>query len=82
MPCPSIREILFRNVQELGYESAPVLGEIILIREGKYAGRRFEFEGLRATWWIEASRIDIHTDSGELLRRVAVDGETAERRLA
>jgi hypothetical protein len=82
MPSTSIREILFRTVQELGYDSSAIQGEIILIRDGKYAGRRFEFDGLRATWSIEGSRIDFHTESGELLRGVRVEDTTAQRRLA
>ncbi len=75
MPSPAIRELVFQTVKQLGCESTTLLGEIILIRDGQYAGRRFEFEGLRAVWWIGAGRIDFHADTGALLRSVVVEGE-------
>ncbi|HUY36076.1 MAG TPA: hypothetical protein VMV69_25275 [Pirellulales bacterium] len=79
----AIRELVFQTVRQLGCESATVLGETILIRDGKYAGRRFEFvDGLEALWLIDADRIDFHAGSGELLRSLVVENENARQRSA
>jgi hypothetical protein len=79
---PEIRELVFQTVRQLRGESSTLLGETILIRDGQYAGRRFEFDGLEAVWRTDTGRIDFHADSGVLVRSLVVESHGGERRSA
>lgn len=40
--------------------------ESILIREGFYCGRRFDFAGYRAVWFVEEDQVKIYGPDGAL----------------
>ena len=46
------------------------LSEVILIKDGYYAGHRFAFEGGYAVWFLDEQQVKIHRHDGALLKVV------------
>ncbi len=46
--------------------------ESILIRDGFYCGRRFNFADYHAIWFVEEGHVKIFAESGELLAKIVV----------
>ena len=61
----SVREIILNMLPELGMDSADFC-ETILIRDGHYAGRRFEFAGGRAIWFVNEDQVKFYSESALL----------------
>jgi hypothetical protein len=71
MPIPRLSERIRTQVvtrfQQHGLAENEDVLETILIREGRYVGRRFRVDGASAVWIDAEQEIRIWTDSGELL---------------
>jgi hypothetical protein len=76
----SIRELVYRTVQDLGLAAVKPLGESLLTLAGYCVGREFRFDGVRAVWIASQGRIKFFGNEGQLLRVLdvgQVDGKRA-----
>lgn len=73
--------VLFR---QLAPNLTEPLQEIVLVRDGKYSGRRFLADGLEAVWLVDDNRITFYDASGRLVRLIPADevARTAARHAA
>ena len=55
---------------------------VVLIRDGRYVGNRFPFDGIEAVWLMAESVIRFNADDGALLETVEVGEEPSIRRVA
>jgi hypothetical protein len=76
MQARAARELMLATLPELGFGGAKSLGERLLVRDGRYAGIRFEFEAVSAVWLIDAGEVRFITSAGKLLKTVHVDNTT------
>ena len=68
-----VRELVLAALPELGFGGGESLGERLLVRDGCYAGIRFEFEEVSAIWLIEVREVRFVTDAGKVLRTIRLD---------
>jgi len=66
MNLSEIRELVQNSLRGFRPDIKP-LGERVLLKGRFYAGRRFEFEGFSAVWFIDADEIKFFDGSGKLL---------------
>jgi hypothetical protein len=68
-----IRNLVRRNLQELGLADAAPIGESLLTVAGYYVGREFRFFGARAVWMASQGQLKFYGDDGAVLRVVDLD---------
>ena len=80
----SIRERIHRFYSDLGMPFPVAPNESILLNDGYYCGRRFEYDGLNAIWFIEENEIKFYDRDGTLLQAESTSPEqtVAYRRAA
>lgn len=54
------------------------LGDRILLGDGHYVGRLFEWENSRACWFFEEEQVKVYDGEGRVMTRVAVSQLVAE----
>ena len=74
-----IRESVARAVGELGAGAPAGRGESILCRDGYIVGHQFNFDGVRAVWFVDEETIRIRNDQGEVLRTLDLGGQPNAR---
>jgi len=67
-----IRERIHGFYSELGLPFPVGANESILLNDGYYCGRRFEYDGLNAIWFIEENEIKYYDRDGTLLHADAM----------
>ncbi|MHB1036285.1 MAG: hypothetical protein ACYC35_17625 [Pirellulales bacterium] len=71
----TVRQLVLATLAQLGLSQAMPYGEIILLRDRQYAGRRFDFEGVQAVWSIPKGTVEFFAEDGRLLQTVQVEGQ-------
>jgi len=77
-----IRELVLQSVPDFGVGSPIPCGETVLLRDGTYFGRSFQFEGLRAIWLAEANQLKFYSESGHWLGTIELEEAAPRRRAA
>lgn len=74
-----LREIVLRTLAELGVPDADwsLVDQVMLQRDAKHFGRRFEFQGIRAVWFADRGMVDFFDEKGHLLTTMSVPTPTA-----
>ena len=67
MDVPQVRQLVIRAVEDKKLAPAGLVGEMVLVRDGFYVGRRFVFEGLEAVWMLDSNLVLLETDAGASL---------------
>jgi hypothetical protein len=67
----SIQDNVAAVLTEMGIPTASLI-HTILLREKFFVGHKFRFDGGYAIWWAEKNVIDVHDDSGKLLKTVTI----------
>lgn len=67
MDVPQVRQLVIRALEQKKLASAGLVGEMVLVRDGFYVGRRFVFEGVEAIWMLDSNLVLLETDAGESL---------------
>jgi hypothetical protein len=68
----TVRQLVLRAFGELGSCSVVPLRETLLIRDGYYAGHRFEQGELRALWLADTSQVKIYDRDGLEVKTIHV----------
>jgi len=71
-----VRHIISVRFGQLGCKPNTPPRESLLICQGHYCGRRFEADGLRATWFITENELKIYGRDGGVAQ--VIDVEQAE----
>ncbi len=71
----TVRQLVLATLAQLGLSQAMPYGEIVLLRDRQYAGRRFNYEGVQAVWSIAKGTIEFVGEDGQLLQTVQVEGK-------
>ncbi|MCU0958992.1 MAG: hypothetical protein MUF48_02710 [Pirellulaceae bacterium] len=74
-----IRTLIRDTFAELGGASDTAPRESVLIRDGCFCGRRFEWDGLQAVWFAEEGEIKFYDRSGARVRVVALAAQARQR---
>jgi hypothetical protein len=69
----SIHDVVAATLQELGLGTAPAF-RTILLRDQRFFGHKFHFDGGYAIWLAEKSLIEFFDDGGTLLKTVSTAG--------
>lgn len=77
MDVEAIRQRVVDALPELGYEKTDPNWETLLIVDGTYTGRRFEFDDLRAYWFVERQAIEFYGAEWQLLRTIELQSPAA-----
>lgn len=72
MDSAAIRRLVTELLPELGCPKAEPNWETILLADGSYLGRRFEFDTVRAYWYVATNTIEFYSSTWELLKSVSV----------
>ena len=64
----SIRDFIVGRLAELGIPDPGPCSEIVLINDGFFLGRRFEFETVQAVWFSEADEVKFYSADGKFLQ--------------
>ena len=67
-----IHDVVKDALAELGIATSS-LWRSILIRDVRYEGERYHFDGGHALWLPETNLVEIYDDNGGLLKTVGVD---------
>jgi len=67
MNAEAIRLVIDSAVAELGHAPWPC-SETILIRGCKFAGRQYQYQGVRAVWSADDEAVKLYADDGRLLQ--------------
>jgi hypothetical protein len=76
-----VRQLVLESLVDFGVMRAVPCGETLLLRDGFYCGRSFNFEGVRAVWMTEAHQVKFFSDGGRWLGTIDLE-ENAPRRKA
>ncbi len=68
----SVRQHVLESFRQLGATTEALSDESLLIRDGYYCGRRFQFEDFEARWFAEANTIEIFSGDGSVVESVNV----------
>jgi hypothetical protein len=75
----SIRESVLRAVVELGADLPSGHREAILCRDGYIVGHQFNFDGVRAVWFVDDCEIKIKNGQGDVLRILDLNAQPDAR---
>ena len=78
----AVRKVVVDTVAKIRPGNANTWSEVILIRDGRFAGWRFEFEDVRAVWLAESDRIEVTFDDEESPMVVSLNDLSSDRRAA
>jgi hypothetical protein len=76
---PQVRALIATALAELGFDESQPLAEVVLLKDGHHAGWRFEYDGVRAVWLIEAEQIRFLDPEGKVFRTFKIAESTASR---
>jgi hypothetical protein len=70
----TVRKVVLDTLAELGMPDAnwSLVNETILVRDRRYAGRRFGFEGIQAVWLASQGSIEFYAEDDQLLKTVSL----------
>ena len=68
-----IRQLIEKKLIQRGASEDSEIHETILIHGGNYCGRRYEFDGFQAVWFVEENQIKYYSEDGILLEVVVLD---------
>jgi hypothetical protein len=71
-----VRRVIDRAMHALGMTADAPPRETILIRDGLFCGRRFEWEDFSAVWFAEENQVKFYGPDGAVLRVLAVETPT------
>jgi hypothetical protein len=74
-----IRESLLKAVGELGVDPPSGPSEAILCRDGYIVGHQFNFDGVRAVWFVDDGDIKITNGQGDVLRILDLNAQPSAR---
>jgi len=77
-----IYRLIRETLTELSGTPAQSLHETILIRDGFFCGRRFQWESHTAVWFAEEQQIKFYGPDGALCERIDVSPPQDQRRAA
>jgi len=81
-PTIRARQLVRDTLTELDITDLDPCCEMVLVKDGFCAGRRFSFESAEAVWWEVEARIEICDGEGQLLKTINADGQQPTRKAA
>jgi hypothetical protein len=75
MEIAQIRQAVLQALAEYGVTATEPNWETLLITDGRYVGRRFEFEDVRAFWFRERHVVEFYDHSWQLLGELKLPGK-------
>jgi hypothetical protein len=71
----TVRETLIRWLANRHPGEAFTARESILVRDGFYCGRRFDFGDYQAVWFVEEGMLKVYTAAGDLISRIVIQDQ-------
>ena len=68
MDLSAIRRIVLEAVERLGLTAAAPLWETALVADGSLRGYRFEFDAVRAFWFLQSRTVELYTPEWRQLK--------------
>ena len=72
-----VRSMIEEQLRQADLDVSTFLGERLLLSDGHYFGRVFEWENAKASWFIEENQVKIFEASGRLLSSQCLDSQEA-----
>ena len=66
-----VRDLVERQLRELGADSSQEMSETLLIHDECYCGIRFEIRGHSAVWFVEEDELKFYGPSGRVAETIA-----------
>jgi hypothetical protein len=70
-----IRQWIIDSLPMLGFTCVELCGERILLRDGCYVGRAFDFDGVHAVWVPADKHVKFFTDDGAELETIPLPSD-------
>ena len=69
----SISDLMAAALADLGLPAQTSTILTMLIRDSRFAGHKFTYDGGYAVLWADGDTLDLYDDSGKWLKQVAVE---------
>ena len=66
----SIRQLIYQQFAELGFECITPPRETILIQNGHFCGRCFYLDEVNAIWFVEENEVKFYDADGVILKAI------------
>ena len=78
-----VEEAVVATLRKMGFGTdAEALTRTVLIRDVRFLGVKFRFDGGYAVWLAEKNVIEVYDDAGKLLKAVGIEKTDDEQRAA
>lgn len=79
-----VRQIVLKTLPELGFDAAKPadVSETELLRDEDHPGRRFQYDAIRAVWFLDSPVVHFFSQDGQFLKAVAVEPAFKSRQAA
>lgn len=86
MPAQSpseVRSIVVEEFRRQGLAAREeMIGETILIRDGRYRGRSYRMSGLMAMWMVDIGLVQVYGAEGQMLATISLPDRPSTHRAA